>query len=153
MLNEVKVRVANENHLRVHALSTHRSPTPPTPTKRSDSRLRPKNAIVEGLSEAGSHAIELQTFNSSPQKRNSDLNRARRREERRAQKQEQKRRELRRREEMKFSHSIQFNAVPDWSSHYISYSNLKKLYGFRPALARVSLKRPSPTLPDRLTEP
>ena len=27
---------------------------------------------------------------------------------------------------MKFSHSIQFNAVPDWSSNYISYSNLKK---------------------------
>jgi phosphate transporter len=31
------------------------------------------------------------------------------------------------REEMKFSHSIQFNAVPDWSNNYISYSNLKKL--------------------------
>jgi phosphate transporter len=31
-------------------------------------------------------------------------------------------------DEMKFSHSIQFNAVPDWSSHYIAYSNLKKLY-------------------------
>ena len=30
-------------------------------------------------------------------------------------------------ENMKFSHSIQFNAVPDWSSHYIAYSNLKKL--------------------------
>ena len=30
-------------------------------------------------------------------------------------------------EEMKFSHSIQFNAVPDWSSNYIAYSNLKKL--------------------------
>ncbi len=30
-------------------------------------------------------------------------------------------------EDMKFSHSVQFNAVPDWSSHYISYSNLKKL--------------------------
>lgn len=29
---------------------------------------------------------------------------------------------------MKFSHSIQFNAVPDWSSHYIAYSNLKKLF-------------------------
>ncbi|KAK0794273.1 low-affinity phosphate transporter [Friedmanniomyces endolithicus] len=29
--------------------------------------------------------------------------------------------------DMKFSHSIQFNAVPDWSSRYISYSNLKKL--------------------------
>jgi SPX domain len=31
-------------------------------------------------------------------------------------------------DEMKFSHSIQFNAVPDWSSQYIAYSNLKKLY-------------------------
>jgi SPX domain len=29
---------------------------------------------------------------------------------------------------MKFSHSIQFNAIPDWSSHYIAYDNLKKLY-------------------------
>lgn len=29
--------------------------------------------------------------------------------------------------EMKFSHSLQFNAVPDWSGHYIAYSNLKKL--------------------------
>lgn len=29
--------------------------------------------------------------------------------------------------EMKFSHSIQFNSVPDWNSHYINYSNLKKL--------------------------
>jgi phosphate transporter len=31
---------------------------------------------------------------------------------------------------MKFSHSIQFNAVPDWSNHYIAYSNLKKLYAY-----------------------
>lgn len=28
---------------------------------------------------------------------------------------------------MKFSHSIQFNAVPDWSNQYVAYSNLKKL--------------------------
>ncbi|KAI5305250.1 ribosomal protein S8A [Ascosphaera pollenicola] len=28
---------------------------------------------------------------------------------------------------MKFSHSLQFNAVPDWNTHYIAYSNLKKL--------------------------
>ncbi|KAF3103424.1 low-affinity phosphate transporter [Orbilia oligospora] len=28
---------------------------------------------------------------------------------------------------MKFSHSVQFNAVPEWSSNYIAYSNLKKL--------------------------
>ncbi|KAF3911558.1 hypothetical protein ABW20_dc0110265 [Dactylellina cionopaga] len=30
-------------------------------------------------------------------------------------------------DDMKFSHSVQFNAVPDWSSNYIAYSNLKKL--------------------------
>ncbi|KAG7758016.1 hypothetical protein KL911_000992 [Ogataea haglerorum] len=28
---------------------------------------------------------------------------------------------------MKFSHSLQFNAVPEWSSKYINYSGLKKL--------------------------
>ena len=28
---------------------------------------------------------------------------------------------------MKFSHSVQFNAVPEWASNYIAYSNLKKL--------------------------
>lgn len=40
----------------------------------------------------------------------------------------EKRRTLDEADEMKFSHSIQFNAVPDWSSKYIAYSNLKKLY-------------------------
>ncbi|KAH8157456.1 hypothetical protein CIB48_g10793 [Xylaria polymorpha] len=40
---------------------------------------------------------------------------------------EAKKRWLDEQDEMKFSHSIQFNAVPDWSSHYIAYSNLKKL--------------------------
>jgi tryptophan synthase/phosphate transporter len=39
---------------------------------------------------------------------------------------------------MKFSHSIQFNAVPDWSSHYIAYSNLKKLYVLDPSFLVVS---------------
>ncbi|KAK4153896.1 hypothetical protein C8A00DRAFT_33371 [Chaetomidium leptoderma] len=39
----------------------------------------------------------------------------------------EKRRWLEAQDEMKFSHSIQFNAVPDWSNHYIAYSNLKKL--------------------------
>lgn len=33
----------------------------------------------------------------------------------------------RRTPKMKFSHSLQFNAVPDWSAYYIAYSNLKKL--------------------------
>lgn len=50
------------------------------------------------------------------------------REVRKKEKRDRKLEELFHREEMKFSHSIQFNAVPDWSSHYISYSNLKKLY-------------------------
>jgi hypothetical protein len=49
------------------------------------------------------------------------------REERRVAKSREKFRELETREAMKFSHSVQFNAVPEWSSHYINYSNLKKL--------------------------
>ncbi|KAI0229716.1 low-affinity phosphate transporter [Massospora cicadina] len=28
---------------------------------------------------------------------------------------------------MKFSHTIQFNAVPEWQQHYIAYSSLKKI--------------------------
>lgn len=43
------------------------------------------------------------------------------------QRRQEKVRKLDEADEMKFSHSIQFNAVPDWSSHYIAYSNLKKL--------------------------
>lgn len=45
-----------------------------------------------------------------------------------ADKKAQKIKRLDHEDDMKFSHSIQFNAVPDWSSHYIAYSNLKKLY-------------------------
>jgi phosphate transporter len=44
----------------------------------------------------------------------------------------EKRRWLDEQDDMKFSHSIQFNAVPDWSSHYIAYSNLKKLCANNP---------------------
>jgi phosphate transporter len=49
------------------------------------------------------------------------------REERRARKRQEKLERLRQEAEMKFSHSLQFNAVPDWTNHYIAYSNLKKL--------------------------
>jgi hypothetical protein len=49
------------------------------------------------------------------------------REEARARRRRDKLERLLEADEMKFSHSIQFNAVPDWSSHYIAYSNLKKL--------------------------
>lgn len=47
---------------------------------------------------------------------------------RREQKRRQKLEQLREADDMKFSHSLQFNAVPDWSNHYIAYSNLKKQY-------------------------
>lgn len=39
---------------------------------------------------------------------------------------------------MKFSHSIQFNAVPEWSSKYIAYTTLKKLIY---SLQRDSIRR------------
>ncbi|KAM0536785.1 hypothetical protein ACHAP6_002344 [Verticillium nonalfalfae] len=49
------------------------------------------------------------------------------RQARRDEKRFEKRLWLQAQDDMKFSHSIQFNAVPDWSSHYVAYSNLKKL--------------------------
>lgn len=49
------------------------------------------------------------------------------REARKRAKRDEKVRRLDELDEMKFSHSIQFNAVPDWSSQYLAYSNLKKL--------------------------
>ncbi|OBT69785.1 hypothetical protein VE03_00946 [Pseudogymnoascus sp. 23342-1-I1] len=72
--------------------------------------------------EGQSDAYELTDFNVPKQTADFEA-----REARRLAKRVEK---LARREEefeMKFSHSIQFNAVPDWSSHYIAYSNLKKL--------------------------
>jgi hypothetical protein len=48
-------------------------------------------------------------------------------ETRRERKRREKLEQLLEADEMKFSHSLQFNSVPDWSSHYIAYSNLKKL--------------------------
>ena len=46
------------------------------------------------------------------------------RELRRLQKRLDKLESLAEQEEMKFSHSIKFNTVPEWSDNYISYSNL-----------------------------
>ncbi|RMD44170.1 hypothetical protein DV735_g991, partial [Chaetothyriales sp. CBS 134920] len=67
-------------------------------------------------------AIELQPL-STPASASASV-REQRRLQKRLQKLEAAAAEA---EEMKFSHSIQFNAVPDWSDNYISYSNLKKL--------------------------
>lgn len=57
------------------------------------------------------------------------------REQSRKLKRDEKRRWLDEQDDMKFSHSIQFNAVPDWSSHYIAYSNLKKMYAHGSSLS------------------
>ena len=68
-------------------------------------------------------AVELQTLDPGHKARPPLSDRDIRRQRKRLDKLES----LAEAEEMKFSHSIQFNAVPDWSSNYISYSNLKKL--------------------------
>ncbi|KAJ3495517.1 hypothetical protein NLG97_g3341 [Lecanicillium saksenae] len=85
------------------------------------SRSRPSSERGGILSESTSEpdVIELLDY---PEKNPQDP-----REQRRHEKRQTKRLWLEARDEMKFSHSIQFNAVPDWSSHYIAYSNLKKL--------------------------
>jgi phosphate transporter len=69
--------------------------------------------------------IELAEFPNAEQQKHRDA--VRERERKYDIKRAEKRTWLEQRDEMKFSHSIQFNAVPDWSNHYIAYSNLKKL--------------------------
>ncbi|OBT54000.1 hypothetical protein VE04_05453 [Pseudogymnoascus sp. 24MN13] len=94
-------------------------------TQSSENRNRnEKNG--QSSKEGQSDAYELTDFNHPPNHTTADDD-FEAREVRRVAKRVEK---LARREEqfeMKFSHSIQFNAVPDWSSHYIAYSNLKKL--------------------------
>jgi len=78
-------------------------------------------------------------------------------------KRDEKRRWLDEQDDMKFSHSIQFNAVPDWSSHYIAYSNLKKMYVYHRHLLSwyvsdelpeyISSKRPSTSPPAETPNP
>ncbi|KFY33269.1 hypothetical protein V495_08330, partial [Pseudogymnoascus sp. VKM F-4514 (FW-929)] len=98
--------------------------TPLTNTeKQNDDRNGSRNHS-KSRNEGQSDAYELEDFSSREKTTTTDFEA---REARRLAKRVEK---LARREEefeMKFSHSIQFNAVPDWSSHYIAYSNLKKL--------------------------
>lgn len=71
--------------------------------------------------------VELEDFSSRPLPQTDSTSSVRSHKARKEGKRLDKVRRLAEAEDMKFSHSIQFNAVPDWSSHYISYSNLKKL--------------------------
>ncbi|ORY58571.1 SPX domain-containing protein [Pseudomassariella vexata] len=95
-----------------HQASHHNHQTPTSLKDRGGSSAA---AIPE-------EAYELVDYSNIKQCAEKDAREIRRREKR-----DEKRRRLDERDEMKFSHSIQFNAVPDWSSHYIAYSNLKKL--------------------------
>lgn len=92
----------------------------------SGHRERGGNASPEtsaiNLASAGEENYELADYRSI-QARKAAEDRDRRRQDKRL----RKRQWLETQDEMKFSHSVQFNAVPDWSSHYIAYSNLKKL--------------------------
>ncbi|KAF9941074.1 low-affinity phosphate transporter [Mortierella alpina] len=46
---------------------------------------------------------------------------------------------------VKFSHSLQFNTVPDWANEYIAYSNLKKtLYAIEKYNVQASIHRGTP---------
>jgi hypothetical protein len=90
-------------------------------------RLRPL-ATLESLTHSEYPVEEFELFQLPepqypyPQRRESGAREAQRERQRR-----EKLEWLLQKAEMKFSHSLQFNAVPDWSSHYIAYSNLKKL--------------------------
>ena len=85
---------------------------------------------------APDQAFELQELGISTNKPPS-----RAQEARRAKKRREKLEQLREADEMKFSHSLQFNAVPDWSNHYIAYSNLKKQYAPNPLPAHRPARR------------
>ena len=128
-------------HLPVQSsVFVNESPTPPTrgQTKKQSSNPRwlPKFAFapdriidILGLrySDNSESPLELEdlanTFQNPPGDKGAPSSAARRRSDKRLHKLER----LAEQEEMKFSHSIQFNAVPDWSNQYIAYSNLKKL--------------------------
>ncbi|KAK1754323.1 Low-affinity phosphate transporter PHO91 [Echria macrotheca] len=84
--------------------------------------LEPKDRGGRSTSAAAPQEFELVEYpNADQEKQRLD------RDARYDLKRTEKRRWLEEQDEMKFSHSLQFNAVPDWSSHYIAYSNLKKL--------------------------
>ncbi|KAL3963778.1 hypothetical protein ACCO45_000782 [Purpureocillium lilacinum] len=88
--------------------------------RRQQADLDRRPSLAHPQDPAGSY--ELSDYSVIQHRKAAD-ERDRRRREKRADKLQW----LEEQDEMKFSHSIQFNAVPDWSSHYIAYSNLKKL--------------------------
>ena len=97
---------------------------PPGRDQSFDPPTRPLQSVAGSVAAPGP-SIELQPLGRV---RKDEHSPEQLRESRRLQKRLHKLEQLADRgEAMKFSHSIQFNAVPDWSSNYIAYSNLKKL--------------------------
>ena len=95
-----------------------------TPSGNLDRGGSPQRTTSDNPSDNPPDQIELQPYPTAAEKYRDFANeRQRQYDVKRA----EKRRWLEQQDEMKFSHSIQFNAVPDWSNHYIAYSNLKKL--------------------------
>jgi hypothetical protein len=126
-------------HLAVQSpILAHESTASPSPGQAQKQRhsgwLRKNASTADHLvnilslepSDNNESPLELENLAKPPRSPSGD-NSALSRESRRSDKRLRKLERLAEQEEMKFSHSIQFNAVPDWSSNYISYSNLKKL--------------------------
>src|SRR5258708_3549552 len=50
---------------------------------------------------------------------------------------------------MKFSHSLQFNCVPEWTDHYLNYPSLKRaLYTLEQAFYEKAKEAPQPEVKD-----
>lgn len=111
-------RAGPANH---HRSVPSRSPTGPG-ERGGIASSDPRNTGTTLAADGYADDIELADYGRTLTRKDADDREARRQEKR-----AQKRVWLETQDEMKFSHSIQFNAVPDWSSHYIAYSNLKKL--------------------------
>jgi hypothetical protein len=122
-------------------------PTPSVTTTPRHSLLNTHPLTTTVAAVEGRRALPILTENSFELQDYPDNAADRRDTQRPESKRERKRREkleqILEEAEMKFSHSLQFNSVPDWSSHYIAYSNLKKAYVYR----RLRRRRYSTKLP------
>ncbi|KAI9892758.1 MAG: low-affinity phosphate transporter [Vezdaea aestivalis] len=116
--------------LSVFKITSYKNISNPSSTASEPSQSTPADVVPSSLAVGrgrtgraeGHPAIELQDL-----PRVSAQRAANQRSLRRDTKRIQQLQELEKLDEMKFSHSIQFNAVSEWSPNYISYSNLKKL--------------------------
>ncbi|KAK4204818.1 putative transporter [Triangularia verruculosa] len=95
---------------------------------RGGSSSRSRSPRIDSDAGTVGEEYELVEYTAGDKQREREYDeKARERQRRYNVRRAEKRRWLELKDEMKFSHSIQFNAVPDWSNHYIAYSTLKKL--------------------------